>query len=163
MEIDARTPYGFVVSTLYSLSQAGFEMYLLAVDTPDGTRCLPNFSPPAGKKTGRSVVMLINGEGASLKTSAGKIATGCEGPGEGVSVPALGIDAERQPILDLPALTACMTRLKGSTPELAYETQFRVAASSDMHYRVLVDAIGAVRRSPDGKLLFHDFLFAVLH
>ena len=122
-----------------------------------------NTTPPSigGGKTREQIkskalnlTVLITGDGISMKTSAGNIATGCESIGAGVTVPTVN-NAN-----NYPELTRCARELKRQNERFAEETQVTLTANPDVEYQVVVNVIDALRRDKDGPL-FPDVHFGV--
>ena len=102
---------------------------------------------------------LITTKGISLKTSGGNIATGCQGPGPGETIPFEGTKylepkGESTPewTAALKALTACAKQLKNANPEWKEETQVTVTANNNVEYRTLIDVMDALRTDADEEL-----------
>ena len=109
-----------------------------------------------------NLTVFITNDGVSFKASGGSVATGCENLGPGITIPARGVDADGQPVLDYPAITACAKKLKEKSDDFKDETQIRITASNGIRYREIIRIIDAVRGSTDGKKdLFPNVLFAV--
>lgn len=106
------------------------------------------------KSKALNLTVLITGDGISVKTSAGNIATGCESIGAGVTVPAVN-NAH-----DYPELTRCARELKRQNERFADETQVTLTANPDVDYQTVVNVIDALRRDDDG-ILFPDVHFGV--
>jgi biopolymer transport protein TolR len=107
----------------------------------------------ASKKT-LNLSAIVTGQGVSLKTSGGNISTGCRAPGPGITVPM--IDGG----YDWRELKECARRLKDAVPEFAAEDQVTMTANPDVPYRVIVDAMDALREDDKG-LLFDKVFFSV--
>lgn len=97
----------------------------------------------------------VTGQGVSLKTSSGNIATGCNDVGAGVTVPKKGDEH------DYASLTACAKRLKKARPEFEDETQVTITANPGVEYKVIIDVMDALRRDPEGNELFPEVHFGV--
>lgn len=96
----------------------------------------------------------ITGQGVSLKTSGGNIATGCQDVGAGITVPKKGDD------YDLASITACAKRLKNARAEFKEETQVTITANPGIEYKVLIDVIDSLR-SDGQEELFPEFHLGV--
>jgi biopolymer transport protein ExbD len=145
-------------------------MFVLATVAVTFTATIETTPPSAGSKGPRIVseskslnlTLFITNDGISVKAAGGSVAAGCEGVGSGITIPARGLDATNQPVLDLDALNKCALRLKHQSPDFKEETQIRITASNNISYRKLIDTMDAVRASADGQeKLFPDVLFAV--
>jgi biopolymer transport protein ExbD len=101
-----------------------------------------------------SLSAFVTGQGVSLKTSSGNIATGCQNVGAGVTVPKAG---ERH---DLAAITSCAKQLKNAKPEFKEETQVTLTANPDVDYQTVIDVMDALRQDADEEL-FPDVHFGV--
>lgn len=93
-----------------------------------------------------SLSVLITGQGVSLKTSGGNIATGCENVGTGVTVPKKGEEN------DLVAITACAKKLKNAKEEFKEETQVTITANPGIELQTVVDVIDALRNDGEEEL-----------
>jgi biopolymer transport protein ExbD len=100
--------------------------------------------------------LVVVSEGVSLKTSAGNVAPGCDGAGEGVTVP------KKNGSYDWDGLNACARKLKSASPDFQEEDGVRLIADPSISYKVLVNAMDAVRTTPDGDALFPDVTFGVV-
>jgi biopolymer transport protein ExbD len=96
----------------------------------------------------------ITGQGISLKTSGGNIATGCQGTGPGVTVPKTGDS------YDMKSLTVCAKQLKNAQPEFKEETQVTVTANPGIEYGTIIAVMDALRSDGDEEL-FPDVHFGV--
>jgi biopolymer transport protein ExbD len=96
----------------------------------------------------------ITGQGISLKTSGGNIATGCEGVGGGITVPMANS------VYDFPSLTACAKRLKNARPEFKEETQVTITANPGIDFQTIISTMDALRRDGEEEL-FPDVHFGV--
>lgn len=94
-----------------------------------------------------NLALLVTHKGVGFKTSGGNIATGCDGPGESVTVP----KSPEQPY-DWAAVKACARKLKSASPDFAEEDQVTITASRDVEYRFVMDAIDALRADTQGEL-----------
>ncbi len=122
-------------------------------------------NPPAGKSAGvRSSVpekslnltVLIVNEGFSLKAQGGNVAPGCLGAGSGLAIP------KRGPNYDYVSLAKCAAKLKGSDPAYAEENQVQITANPGISYEIVINAIDALRKTPDGRgPLFENVTFGV--
>jgi biopolymer transport protein TolR len=106
------------------------------------------------KSKALNLTALITGEGISLKTSSGNIATGCGSIGSGVTVPKSN---NRQ---NYPEITRCVRELKRQNERFAEETQVTLTANPDIDYQVVVSVIDALRKDNEGPL-FPDVHFGV--
>lgn len=108
---------------------------------------------PQGQSLNLSLVVVS--EGVSLKTSAGNVAPGCDGAGEGVTVP------KKNGVYDWDSVNACARKLKSASPDFKDEDGVRLIADPSISYKVLVNAMDAVRTTPDGDALFPEVTFGV--
>lgn len=99
-------------------------------------------------------VSVVDG-GFSLKAADANVATGCEGPGEGLAVPKKGPD------YDFEALRTCAARLKDVSPDVAHESTFTLTANRGIDWQTLATAIAALRARPNGEPLFPDVRFGM--
>lgn len=106
-----------------------------------------------------TLTLMVTTQGVAIKSSGGNVAPGCESLGPGIAIPAKGLDTDGQPVLDAPALTSCVARLKRES--FSDESQVRIAASNGIAYRIIVQTIDAVRQTPAGEPMFPDILFTV--
>lgn len=142
-------------------------MFVLATVAVTFTATFESTPPSAGGKGVRAaektlnLTLVITNEGVSIKAAGGNIATGCDGVGPGITVPAQGRDEDGQPRIDAASITSCAKKLKDQSPDFKEETQIRITASNNIAYKTVVDCIDAVRRAPDGADLFKDVLFSV--
>ena len=88
----------------------------------------------------------ITGQGVSLKTSGGNIATGCQDGGAGITVPKIGEE------YDLKGVTACVKRLKGSNTAFKEETQVTITANPGTEYKTIIDVMDALRSDGEEEL-----------
>lgn len=98
--------------------------------------------------------VFITGQGVSLKTSGGNIATGCADVGSGITVPKKGED------YDYPSITACAKRLKNARDEFKTETQVTLTANPGTDYKTIIDVMDALRNDAQDEL-FPDVHFGV--
>lgn len=121
-------------------------------------------NPPANKGSGvraeiaseaLNLSVFIVSDGFSLKASGGNIAPGCQDRGAGIAVPKSGN------AYDFAALTACVARLKGLSPEFADETQATITANPGVEYQTVIAVMDALRNSPSGDTLFENIQFGV--
>ena len=145
-------------------------IFVLATVAITFTATIETSPPPAGGKGSRVVgeskslnlTVLITNDGVSIKAAGGSIATGCEGPGPGITIPARGADPDGQPVLDYAGITQCAKRLKEQSDDFKDESQIRITASNNISYRKLIGTIDAVRESePNKRDLFPEVLFSV--
>ena len=146
-------------------------IFVLATVAITFTATIQTNPPSSGGKGARIVTndekslnltVLITNEGVAIKGAGGSIATGCQGIGPGITVPARGVDAEGQPRLDYEAIHECVKRLKGESPDFKNEKQIRITASNNISYRIIIGTIDALRGgTEEGTELFPDVLFAV--
>lgn len=106
------------------------------------------------KSKALNLTALVTGDGISLKTSSGNIATGCTAIGAGVTVPKVN---NRQ---NYGELTRCVRELKRQNERFAEETQVTLTANPDIEYQVIIDVIDALRKDNEGTL-FPDVHFGV--
>jgi biopolymer transport protein TolR len=104
---------------------------------------------------GLGLTVLVVNEGFALKTSAGNVASGCEGAGAGIAIP------KRAGDYDFSALTECVERLKRASPAFEKESQVSVAANPDTSYQTVIRVVDALRSTPRGEQLFPDVSFKV--
>lgn len=90
--------------------------------------------------------VFITGQGVSLKTSGGNIATGCADVGSGITVPKKGED------YDYPSITACAKRLKNARDEFKTETQVTLTANPGTDYKTIIDVMDALRNDAQDEL-----------
>jgi biopolymer transport protein TolR len=107
-----------------------------------------------------NLTMLIVNDGVSFKASGGNIATGCEGPGPGVTVP------RRNGEYDWAGLKACAKKLKAASPDFAEETTVQILAEPGTEYQTVISSMDAVREADTGdpnkpEILFPDVNFGV--
>jgi len=133
----------FVLATLSVTFTASFD-----VKAPS----LPGFSTTG---QGLDLTVLVVNEGFAVKTAGGNVAPGCEAPGLGIAIPKRGGD------YDLPALGACIRKLKQSSAEAQQERQIFLSANPGVEYHVIIAVIDAVRVTPEGDPLFPDVSFRV--
>jgi biopolymer transport protein TolR len=88
----------------------------------------------------------ITGQGVSLKTSGGNIATGCNDVGAGITVPKANED------YDLKGLTICVKRLKNANPSFKEETQVSITANPGIEYKTVIDVMDALRSDGEEEL-----------
>lgn len=98
--------------------------------------------------------VFVTNQGVSLKTSGGNVATGCQAPGPGVTVPKKGDQ------YDWEGLTACAARLKAANPDFKDETQVTITANPDIAYQTIVDTMDSLRKGNEEEL-FSDVHFGV--
>jgi biopolymer transport protein ExbD len=122
-------------------------------------------TPPASRGSGvrqdvqseaLNLTVLIANDGFSLKASGGNIATGCQGPGPGITIPKRGSG------YDYVELRKCATRLKQSSPDYADERQVYITANPATAYEVIIGVIDSVRATSKGQTLFDEVNFKVL-
>jgi biopolymer transport protein ExbD len=102
-----------------------------------------------------NLTMLIVSDGVSLKAAGGQIATGCQGPGGGITIPKKGAD------YDWDGLKACVKNLKDQSPDYKDETNVQIIADPGTEYQYVINAMDAVRATDEGDPLFPDVNFAV--
>jgi biopolymer transport protein TolR len=129
------------------------------VSTTDAT--LPPFKGVRESQRELNLAVMLTNDGIAVKTAQGNVATGCEGYGPGLTIAARGRDRGGEPVYDFEALTACVSKLKSLSPSFQNEAQVRIAASSNISYRSVVDCIDHVRAGPSGEALFPEVLFAM--
>ena len=147
-------PYLDIVMNIIVFIMASLSVvFLTTIDT----------TPPAigGGKTREQIkskalnlTVVIVGEGISLKTSSGNIATGCTSIGEGMAVPK---SAGRHNYAEL---SRCVRELKRQNERFADETQVTLTANPDTDYQVVISVIDALRKDSEG-ILFPDVHFGV--
>lgn len=106
------------------------------------------------KSKALNLTVLVTGDGISVKTSSGNIATGCNTIGSGVTVPM--INGKH----NFGELTRCARELKRQNERFAEETQVTLTANPDVEYQIVVTAIDALRKDKEG-ILFPDVHFGV--
>jgi biopolymer transport protein TolR len=94
----------------------------------------------------------IVGQGVSLKTSSGNIATGCNDVGSGITVPKVGED------YNLRGITECAKRLKNANASFKEETQVQLTANPGVDYKTVIEVIDALRNDGEEEL-FPDVTF----
>jgi len=95
--------------------------------------------------------VFVTGQGISLKTSGGNIATGCIDVGPGITVP------NKDGAYDFAGITACAKRLKTAREEFKSETQVTITANPGIEYKTIIDVMDSLRS--DGQ----DELFPEVH
>jgi hypothetical protein len=88
----------------------------------------------------------LDGEGATFVTAAGALGAGCEPGAPGVTIPALGA---RQ---DMGGIAWCARRIKAAFPN---ESELVLQAAGDVDYGVIINAMDALRGSPDAPVFAH--------
>ena len=146
-------------------------IFVLATVAITFTATIESFPPSSGGAGPRIVAeskslnltIIITNDGATIKAAGGSVATGCEGVGPGITVPAIGVDPDGQPVLDYAGITRCAKRLKEQSEDFKDEKQIRISASNHISYRKIIGTIEAVRGSqPNATDLFPEVLFNVL-
>ncbi|HEY6080220.1 MAG TPA: biopolymer transporter ExbD [Polyangiaceae bacterium] len=121
-------------------------------------------NPPANKGPGvraeiptqaLNLSVFIVSDGFSLKASGGNIAPGCNDAGAGIAVP------KQSGNYDFAGLTACASRLKGSSADFADETQATITANPGVEFQTVVAVMDALRTTPTGDNLFENIQFGV--
>lgn len=121
-------------------------------------------TPPASRGSGvrqnieseaLNLTIFIVNEGFSIKASGGNVAPGCEGIGPGIAIP------KRDGKYDYASLTGCAAKLKSSSPQFADENQVFITANPGTEYQNIISVIDAVRRTPQGDILFDNVNFKV--
>jgi hypothetical protein len=92
--------------------------------------------------------VIILQAGFAVKARAGNVAPGCNDPGPGLTVPTTG---GRQ---DFAALTACLAKLKGLSPDFADEQAITISANPGVTAQVVISTIEAAAGGGDAGLLF---------
>jgi biopolymer transport protein TolR len=128
---------------------------LVFVSSVDTTAAVRNSGEPYKQASRLGLTVLITDGGVALKTSAGNVASGCDGLGPGITVPLR--DAKH----DLSAITACARKLKTASPEFAEETEVALSASPGVDYATVISVMDALRRDRDA-VLFPDVHLAVV-
>jgi biopolymer transport protein ExbD len=108
-----------------------------------------------------NLTLIVTNDGLKIAAAGGSIATGCDGLGPGITVPAIGKGPDGQPTFDYAALTACAKKLKDKSLDFRDETQIRITASNNISYRKIIECMDAVRTTPEGEQLFPDVVFGV--
>jgi len=138
-------------------------MFVLATVAVTFTATIDSTPPSLGGKGVRAQgeskalnlsVFVVN-DGFSLKASGGNIASGCTTAGAGLAVPKANND------YDYASLTKCAQVLKDASPDFKDETQVTITANPGVEYQIVIRAIDALRRSPEGEDLFPDVHFGV--
>ncbi len=140
-------------------------IFVLATVAVTFTATIESTPPAAGGRGVRrnveshalNLTVMIVDDGFALKATGGNVATGCVGPGPGLTLPKL---AGRY---DFSGLNACAAKLKAQAPEYAEEKQFYVTANPGIEYQTVISVIDALRtdlRDPK-RLLFTDVNFQV--
>jgi biopolymer transport protein ExbD len=101
-----------------------------------------------------NLAAFITGQGVSLKTSGGNIATGCNDVGSGIAIPKVNED------YDLKGLTACAKRLKNANASFKEETQVTITANPGIEYSTVIDVMDSLR-SDGVEDLFPEVHFGV--
>jgi biopolymer transport protein TolR len=96
------------------------------------------------KSEALNLTVFIVNEGFSIKASGGSVAPGCEGTGEGITIPKKGTQ------YDFSGLNACAKRLKDSSDSFKDESQVFIAANWDTSYQTIISVIDALRAAPLG-------------
>ena len=135
----------FVLATVAVTFTATIDV---AASRPNGIRT------PAEATLDLSVIVV--GDGFSLKTRGGNVATGCGGAGTGLAIP------KRDGLYDFTALRDCASRLKASVPEFSAEHAVTITANPQVPYEVVIATTDALRKSPDGQDMFPDVSFGVM-
>jgi hypothetical protein len=92
--------------------------------------------------------VIILQAGFAVKARAGNVAPGCNDPGPGLTVPTAG---GRH---DFAALTACLAKLKGLSPDFADEQAITIAANPGVTAQVVISTIEAAAGGGDAAVLF---------
>ncbi len=153
VDVDPTTPNRLVVEVLFTLLQAGVEVYelrLLGQPAHHVRVRLPR-RVPGPPLPGLHLTALVVGGGVSVEASGGSVATGCKEPGAGITVPL--IDGRH----DLTGVRACALRLKAITP---LEREVVVTGGPAARAVDLVHVVEALRG--DALELFPDVSFGVV-
>jgi biopolymer transport protein TolR len=144
-------PYLDIITNILVFVLASISViFLSSIDT----------SPPAigGGKVKQQIdskalnlTVLISNKGVTLKTSGGNIATGCNEPGPGVTVP-ISPDSSGKDSYNWSAVTECARKLKSARPEFEDETQVTLTANPGSEFRLIIDAIDSLRNDAQGEL-----------
>ncbi len=119
-------------------------------------------TPPSSRSSGvrseiqseaLNLTVLIVTDGFTLKAAGGSVGPGCEGIGQGISIPL------KNGKYDYAALTDCALRLKNASPEFKDENQAYIAANPNIEYQVVINVIDALRTSAKGEALFDNVNF----
>jgi len=139
-------------------------MFVLATVAVTFTATIDSTPPSIGGKGVRASadtkalnlsVFVVN-DGFSLKASGGNIATGCQAPGGGLTVPKAGND------YNYAGLSDCARHLKKDiSTDFAAETQVTITANPGIDYQIIVRTMDALRASKEGEDLFPDVHFGV--
>jgi biopolymer transport protein ExbD len=138
-------------------------IFVLATVAVTFTASIESTPPAAGgsgvradvKSEALNLTVLIVNDGFSIKAAGGNVAPGCQGPGPGIAIP------KATGGYDFAALTQCVARLKRVSPEFADERQVYLSANPGTPYETIIGVIDAVRKGPQGELLFDNVNFRV--
>ncbi|WP_394837207.1 biopolymer transporter ExbD [Pendulispora rubella] len=141
-------------------------MFVLATITVTFTATIDSFPPRAGGSSARppttptlGLTILVVPEGFSVKARGGNVAPGCDDVAPGLAVGKTGNE------YDFAKLTACVQKLKASSPDFKDETSVTISGNPNIPYQTIISTIDAVRSVPDpsGKdlELFPDVSFGV--
>ena len=108
----------------------------------------------AKEKQSLNLSLLIVGDGVTLKAAGGNIGPGCE-PGAGITIPKANGD------YDWPSLKACAKKLKDSSADFKDETEVKILADPGTAYQIIINAMDALRDTPEGEPLFGDVNFSL--
>jgi biopolymer transport protein ExbD len=102
-----------------------------------------------------SLTLLITDGALDLKASGANVATGCEGPGVGPTLPNAG-GAYRWS-----ELRACAERIRREASVVDVDRSIRILADPGIPYETVIRAIDIVRTDTSGAPLFDDARFGV--
>ena len=126
----------FVIATLPAVFTVTIETNPPQIGAGNKTRTV--------EKPTLNMTLLIVNDGVSIKASGGNIATGCDGPGPGITVPRKG------GAYDWDSLKMCAKKLKDSNPDFAEETNVQILAEPGAEYQTVISAMDAVREADTG-------------
>jgi biopolymer transport protein ExbD len=159
---DATTPYRLVTEVMYTAGQSELATFHLVVSRNGALADLRTTPPRAGRPGAPldparqlSFLVLLVGEGITLKTRGGNIAPGCKELGTGIAVP------KKSGAYDFDPLRACATLLRESNPESDEDHGVTLSANPDIAFGDIVQAIDRVRAGNDGQPLFPDLVFGI--
>jgi hypothetical protein len=164
LAVDRRVTYRLLIELVYTAGQSGYATFVLLVRSADGELVTIESTPPGvgGRNAplprmdeALNLVVLVVGEGMSVKASGGNIQPGCGGIGAGLTLPITPAGH------DFAGLRACVGALKAADPRFAAERVFTVATNPDVPWQVVASVADALRVDAAGQPLLPDIRFGV--
>jgi biopolymer transport protein ExbD len=115
------------------------------------------------KSDALNLTVLVAANGVAFTTSFGGIATGCNGVGQGITVPKKSDGGDD--IYDVKAVRACARTLKyeAGGGKFEDEQQVTVACDRNVQYKYLIQVLDALRSDPDTQVESQRVLFPEFH